>query len=76
MMIELPQELELALKAQANARGMSVAGYVREVVERNLARNLAPPLTVNASATPFKTGRGVTLQLRCGAFRRGNRHQS
>jgi hypothetical protein len=55
MMIELPQELELALKTQANARGMSVEGYVLEVVERDLA----PSLTVNAPATPFKTGRGA-----------------
>lgn len=55
MMIELPQELELALKAQANARGMSVAGYVREVVERDQA----PSRAVNASATPLKTGRGA-----------------
>jgi len=54
MIIELPAELEPALKAQANAHGLSVSSYVREVVERELA-----PLDRQVSGTPFNTGRGV-----------------
>ncbi len=57
MIIELPAELEPALKARANAHGVSVSGYVREVVERELA-----PLGHEQSETPFKTGRGVLAQ--------------
>ena len=37
MMIELPEKLEAALKVQANANGGSPAGYVCEVLERDLA---------------------------------------
>jgi plasmid stability protein len=55
MIVELPENLESALKAQANARGVSVAGYVVEILERNLAASVdAPPLKA-----PFKTGRGI-----------------
>jgi plasmid stability protein len=54
MTVELPAELEPALKAQANAHGVSVSGYVREVVERELA-----PLSRHATGAPFKTGRGL-----------------
>jgi hypothetical protein len=35
--IEPPDSLEAVLKAQANAQGMSAAGYVRRVLERDLA---------------------------------------
>jgi len=35
--VELPDNLEAALKAQADARGLSEAGYVRTVLERDLA---------------------------------------
>jgi predicted DNA-binding protein len=38
--IELPDNLEAALKAQADAQGMSEAGYVRRVLERDLAVDL------------------------------------
>ena len=55
MKIELPEELGLALKVRANARGVSVDGHVREVVERDLA----PTLEGQSSGIPFKTGRGL-----------------
>lgn len=54
MIVELPTELEPALKAEASARGVSVAGFVREVVEQALA-----PLPNGSSSAPFKTGRGI-----------------
>ena len=40
MMIELPEKLEAALKVQANTHGVSPAGYVCEVLERDLASSL------------------------------------
>lgn len=52
MNIELPSELEQALKAQANAHGVSVSSYVREIVEHDLAPKHGP-------SAPFETGRGV-----------------
>ena len=55
MTIELPDKLAAALKAQANAHGVSPAGYVCEVLERDLASTLAG----QASGAPFKTGRGM-----------------
>jgi hypothetical protein len=54
MIVDLPTELEPALKMRANARGVSVAGFVREVVQQALA-----PLSIEASDAPFKTGRGI-----------------
>jgi cell envelope opacity-associated protein A len=54
MTIELPEQLEAALKAQANARGMSPAIYVREVLERDLQKRQEPE-----SCKPFETGRGM-----------------
>jgi plasmid stability protein len=53
--IQLPEKLEAALKAQANAHGVSPAGYVRDVLERELALSDTNP----PSAPPFKTGRGL-----------------
>ncbi len=35
--IELPDNLEAVLKAQANAHGLSEAGYIRSMLERDLA---------------------------------------
>jgi plasmid stability protein len=55
MMIELPEELGAALKAQANAHGVSADGYVREVLERDLAS----AVETQSSGVPFKTGRGM-----------------
>ena len=55
MKIELPEKLEVALKVQANAHGISPAGYVCEVLERDLASSLE----ASSSGVPFKTGRGM-----------------
>jgi hypothetical protein len=55
MMIELPEKLEAALKAQAKAHGVSPAGYVCEVLERDLASSLIG----GSPGAPFKTGRGT-----------------
>ena len=51
--IELPNNLESALKAHANAQGVSEAGYVRTLLERDLS-----PSTANKSLPPFETGFG------------------
>jgi len=55
MIVELPEKLEAALKVQANAHGVSPAGYVCEVLERDLA----PSLETQSPGIPFKTGRGT-----------------
>ncbi|HWE85481.1 MAG TPA: hypothetical protein VG267_11085 [Terracidiphilus sp.] len=55
MTIELPAQLESALKAQAAARGLSVDVFVRRVVERQLAADEREP----SDGAPFKTDRGV-----------------
>lgn len=54
MLIELPEEIEPALKAQALAQGLSIASYVREVVERDLGLQAE----TQSPRVPFKTGRG------------------
>ena len=53
--IQLPDKLEAALKVQANAHGVSPAGYVRDILERELA----PSLEDQTSRQPFKTGYGL-----------------
>jgi plasmid stability protein len=55
MMIELPEDLGTALKVHANAHGVSAAGYMREVLERDLALSLE----AQSPGVPFKTGRGI-----------------
>jgi len=55
MIIELPEKLETALKLQANAHGVSPAGYVRVILERDLASSLES----QSPRAPFKTGRGI-----------------
>lgn len=55
MMIELPEELGAALRMQANAQGVSADGYVREVLERDLAASQQ----AQSSGVAFKTGRGM-----------------
>ncbi len=55
MIVELPEDLGAALKAEANAHGVSAEGYVRELLKRDLASSLEPP----SSGFPFKTGRGM-----------------
>ena len=42
MILELPEALETAVKRQANARGVSPAGYVRELLERELEPQRPP----------------------------------
>lgn len=54
MTIEIPEALTAALRMQANAHGISPDGYVREVLERDLAASLG-----RSSDVPFKTGRGM-----------------
>ncbi len=36
LILELPDNIEAALKAQAKAQGVSEAGYVRTLLERDL----------------------------------------
>jgi plasmid stability protein len=55
MLIELPEELGAALKAHANAHGVSADGYARELLERGLASSME----AQTSGVPFKTGRGM-----------------
>jgi plasmid stability protein len=55
MTIELPEQLEAALRAHATAHGLSADMYVREVIERELA----PELNLPVPGKPFKTGRGM-----------------
>ncbi len=64
MTIELPDKLEAAIKAQANAHGITPASYVCEVLERNLASVLPNQFPEGKSSdgkpgVPFKTGRGM-----------------
>jgi plasmid stability protein len=54
-MIELPEKLEAALKVQANAHGVSLEGYVCEILEHDLASALED----QPSGAPFKAGRGM-----------------
>ncbi len=53
MVIELPEQLEVALKMKADERGVSAAGYVREILERDLS------VTSSASPNAFKNSRGM-----------------
>jgi plasmid stability protein len=53
--IQLPDELEAALKVEANAHGKSPAGYVQDILERELASSREN----KPSGRPFKTSRGL-----------------
>jgi plasmid stability protein len=53
--IQLPDQLEALLKAQANAHGVSADSYIRHLLERDLASSLEDP----KPGPPFKTGRGL-----------------
>jgi len=53
--IELPDELEGALKAQAQAQGVSVASFTRSVLEEALI----PKGLECKPRPPLKTGRGM-----------------
>lgn len=52
--VQLTDKLEAALKAQANPHGVSVDGYARDVLERELASSLEE----QPAGPPFTTGRG------------------
>jgi plasmid stability protein len=58
--IQLPEKLDAALKAQANAHDVSPAGYAREILEQALAASVEN----QNSGSPFKTGR--RLFAKCG----------
>jgi hypothetical protein len=55
MILELPENLEAALNALASAHGVSPAGYIYEVLERELAA----ALELKLSSKPFESGRGM-----------------
>jgi hypothetical protein len=55
MTIQLPEELAAALKAQANAHGLSPDGYARQVLERELAASL----DAGSPGAPLKTVCGM-----------------
>jgi hypothetical protein len=71
MMIELPERLESALKVQANAHGISPAGYVCEVLERDLASALEGPII----GCSVQNGAWHVRQVWTGSIGRGNRRQ-
>jgi hypothetical protein len=51
--IELPDELEAALKAEAEAQGVSPDRYIARVLEKTLTAALEQPVE------PFETGYGM-----------------
>ena len=55
MIVDLPEKLAAVLTTRAHAQGVSPAGYVCEVLERDLASQLAS----QSRGLPFKTGRGA-----------------
>ena len=55
--IKLPDNLEAALKAHANAQGVSEAAYVRTLLEPDLS-----PATAGPCLPPFETGFGSLAQ--------------
>jgi hypothetical protein len=59
VLIELPADFEASVKAQALLRGLTVDGYVRDVVERDLcqAEEAARP------GRPLKSGWGLCADL-------------
>lgn len=59
MLVELPEEIEASVKAQALSRGLSVEAYLRDVVERDLR------LAVERASfhRPLKSGWGLCEDL-------------
>ncbi len=53
--IELPANLDAALRAQALAKGISEAGFVRQVLEQVLT----PAVESETPGQPFETGYGM-----------------
>ena len=54
MIITLPEKLEAALNLRASAQGIFPAGYICDVLERELA----PTLEDQSHCVPFEVGRG------------------
>lgn len=52
--IEIPENLAAALKAKAQAEGISADRFVADVLQKTLAPDLA-----QASSQPFETGYGM-----------------
>ncbi len=57
--IELPENLEAALKMQAHAHGLSEAGYIRSMLERDLAASISD----STKPSPAKPARKNLAQL-------------
>jgi hypothetical protein len=53
--IEIPDEIGVALKAQALAQGVTAARYASRVIEKDLT----PATTLGSSDEPFETGYGM-----------------
>jgi hypothetical protein len=53
LIIDLPEDLEAAIRMHAQAEGVDEAGYARRVLERALRTSLDRP------GPPLKTGRGL-----------------
>jgi plasmid stability protein len=54
MTVEIPEQLESALKKQANARGISADHYIREVLQQKIET-----VQESESKAPLKTGHGM-----------------
>ena len=61
--VELPDNLEAALKAQANAKGLSEAGYVRTVLERDLMTALPAGSKKKRLSELFASLRGLDVDF-------------
>jgi len=55
MTVEIPEQLESAVKQQANARGLSPDTYIREVLQRELEASHG----ANPPVIPFKDSFGI-----------------
>jgi hypothetical protein len=56
LIVDLPDELEAVLLAEAQAQGVSADHFARRVLEQVLTAPAARP------GTPFETGRGMLAQ--------------
>jgi hypothetical protein len=56
LIVNLPDELEAVLLAEAHAQGVSADRFARRLLERVLTAPAARP------GTPFETGRGMLAQ--------------
>jgi hypothetical protein len=53
--IQIPDDIAAALKAQAQAQGVTAARYASRMIEKNLA----PAVEPESSSKPFETGYGM-----------------